>query len=250
MRRRIWLVPVAATAVLAVTAVIVLLWPSSGSRRSDAAPTPAPSTPTPVMTVAAPQTTTAAPRPRPTTPHALVRSAGPTHFVMSGPAFGISANVCDMPYVRPLDPPGDQVHTVCWVESGFGVAPASDARGTSYVLGHAWAQEKLVLNPLSEFATAHVQARATIDSGVATYSVPALNGYRISLATPNGTLVYSVTRAYLVGKNDAARVASLMDEQIAKRVVLITCGVKNGVDLDQNVIVYASLASSTGNPRG
>jgi hypothetical protein len=32
---------------------------------------------------------------------------------MSGPVFDIKVDVCQMDYVRPLDPPGDQKRTVC-----------------------------------------------------------------------------------------------------------------------------------------
>ena len=38
------------------------------------------------------------------------------------------------------------------VNEKFGVAPGSNAPGTSYILGHAWAEANLVLNPLSIYA--------------------------------------------------------------------------------------------------
>ena len=57
---------------------------------------------------------------------------------------------------RPLDPPGEQHHTVCWVRNEFGVAPGSDS-ATTYVLGHSWGQDtQEVLNRLSAPATQQI----------------------------------------------------------------------------------------------
>lgn len=218
--------------------------------RPDGSAPPAAARPAPTVSTAAPTSVpvAAAATPvvrRPAVPHDRVAPAAPSTFRISGPAFDIRASVCAMPNVRPLDPPGDQVRTVCWVREGFGVAPGAPSTGTSYILGHAWSQAKLVFNPLSEFATAHTQGRAVVESGVATYPVPALRGYTVRLTTPNGRLQYRVSRAYLVGKLDAGSVASLMAERTRNRIVLITCAVKDGVDLDQNLVVYASLVSSS-----
>ncbi|MBV8993491.1 MAG: hypothetical protein JO287_07275 [Pseudonocardiales bacterium] len=178
-------------------------------------------------------------------PHDFVAPAAPTRFEMSGPAFDIKANVCQMKYVRPLNPPGDQMHSVCWVRKGFGVAPGSDSGGTSYILGHAWAKTPLIFNPLSELAMQEVTGQnPEMQSGVPTFPVKAINGYNIVLRTPTGTLTYTVTRAFAVSKSRAGEVKSLM-ANIPNRVVLITCGVKNGVDVDYNIVVDAYLTSST-----
>ena len=56
----------------------------------------------------------------------------------TAPKYRIRAHVCGMEYVRPLDPPGEQHHTVCWVQHDFGFAPGSRGKGTTYVLGHSW----------------------------------------------------------------------------------------------------------------
>jgi hypothetical protein len=182
---------------------------------------------------------------RPALPHDFVAAAAPTGFEMSGPAFDIKANVCQMKYVRPLDPPGDQNHTVCWVRKGFGVAPSSDSGGTSYILGHAWAKSPLIFNPLSELAMQEVTGQnPEMQSGVPTFPVKAINGYSIVLHTPTGALTYTVTRAFAVSKSQAGDVKSLM-ANTPNRVVLITCGVKGGVDVDFNIIVDAFLTSST-----
>jgi hypothetical protein len=164
---------------------------------------------------------------------------------MSGPAFRIKANVCQMDYVRPLNPPGNQKHTVCWVRKGFGVAPGSDSGGTSYILGHAWAKTPLIFNPLSELAMQEVNGQnPEMQSGVPTFPVKALDGYKIVLRTSTGTLTYTVTRTFAVSKSRAGDVKSLM-ANTPNRVVLITCGVKDGVDVDYNIIVDAYLTSST-----
>lgn len=184
--------------------------------------------------------------PRPASAHDPVAQAAPTGLRIEGPAVRITARVCAMAYVRPLDPPGDQRHTVCWVRRGFGVAPGSDARGTTYVLGHAWAQAPLVLNPLSETVMRAALRTAPVRrDGVAIRPVTVLDGYRLILRLPSGRLTYRVYRAFAVAKEQAASVRDLMQESVPDRVVLITCGELGGVDYDDNVVVYARLASST-----
>ncbi len=186
-------------------------------------------------------------RPEPTRvvlPRDRVAPAPPTAFEIAGAAFDIKADVCQMDYVRPLDPPGDQVHTVCWVRSQFGVAPGNSSGGTSYILGHSWSQQKLVFNPLSELATKQIDEKhPQVHNGVATYQVKALNGYRITLRTRNGILTYVVRSAFGVRKARAADVRSLMANSPG-RVVLITCAVGGGADLDYNIVVYGYLISS------
>jgi hypothetical protein len=205
---------------------------------------PDPSALPPDPAVLPPGAPAAAPDPA-AVPHEFVAPAAPTKFEMSGPAFDIKANVCQMDYVRPLNPPGNQKHTVCWVRKGFGVAPGSDSGGTSYILGHAWAKTPLIFNPLSELAMQEVTGQnPEMQSGVPTFPVKAMNGYDVVLRTPTGTLSYTVTRTFAVAKSQAGAVKSLM-ANTPNRVVLITCGVKNGVDVNYNIIVDAYLTSST-----
>jgi hypothetical protein len=181
----------------------------------------------------------------PKVPHDDVAPAAPTGFRITGPAFDIAADVCGMDNVRPLDPPGDQYHTVCWVQEGFGVAPGVRSGGTSYILGHSWAEAPLVLTPLSTTAMAHMDMAAPVDlAGVPTFPTTAINGYTVVLTTPNGVLTYTVDSAYAVAKSQAADVAPLMDEKTPNRLVIITCGVDNGQDVDVNIIVNATLTSS------
>ena len=199
----------------------------------------------PAVVAAAPPAAVVAPVHRaPAVPHDGVAAAAPTAFRITGSAFDIKANVCQMENVRPLDPPGDQLHTVCWVRSGFGVAPGSASHGTSYILGHAWAEATLVFNPLSELASKEIDLHhAQVQDGVRTFPIKRLNGYRVTLQTPHGTLSYVVRQAFAVGKMQAADVHSLMANS-PDRVVLITCAVADGVDLDYNIVVYAYLHSS------
>lgn len=237
-RKRRTLVAALAAAVVATAGIVVY----SATRPDPATPRTTP-TPQPVV-LAQPQPAVVTPT-RPSVPHDAVAPAPPNRFEIKGSAFTIKADVCEMPYVRPLDPPGDQVHTVCWVRDSFGVAPGSDSGGTSYILGHSWAQAELVFNPLSEYAMREVDlARPTMRDGVKIYPVKRLDGYRITLRTRSGVLTYAVRGAFAVGKSDAASVRSVMATKIRNRVVLITCGVRNGVDVDVNVIVYAYLTSS------
>jgi hypothetical protein len=199
----------------------------------------------------APAAVAAAPTPTPTPPptktgppHDYVAQGAPTSFEITGAGFTVRAHVCQMPYVLPLDPPGDQFHTVCWVKEKFGVAPGSNAPGTSYILGHAWAEANLVLNPLSIYALRHVSPVATTESGVPLHNVTGMSGYRIVLHNPRGVLTYTVDRAFTVAKTGAINVASIMAANTPNRIVVITCGVKDGQDVDVNVVLYASLTSS------
>ena len=234
---------------VALTIAVVLIFGVTGCGASESssgreatvmpAAVPAPDPP------ALPRDPPAWPPDPPALPHEFVAPAAPSGFEMSGPAFDVKANVCEMKYVRPLNPPGDQKHTVCWVRKGFGVAPGSDSGGTSYILGHAWAKTPLIFNPLSELAMHEVTGQnPEMQSGVPTFPVKAINGYNIVLRTPTGTLAYTVTRAFAVSKSRAGDVKSLM-VNTPNRVVLITCGVKGGVDVDYNIIVEAYLTSST-----
>ena len=232
---------VVAVAVVASTVVAYLIQHQPAGKHMSAAPATVvsvPATPAAVATPAPHAPTRSALR------HDRVAPAAPTAFEIRGSAFDIKAGVCPMDYVRPLDPPGDQVHTVCWVRANFGVAPGSKSGGTSYILGHAWAQAKLVFNPLSELATSELDTdHPQPQNGVPTYPMKGLNGYRVTLRTRNGTLTYVVRHTFAVSKEHAGDVHSLM-ANTPNRVVLITCAVAGGADLDYNIVVYANLISS------
>ena len=112
--------------------------------------------------------TTSSPRPRP----AASRTPAPRYT--------IKATVCGMEYVRPLDPPGEQHHTVCWVQHDFGFAPGSNGRGTTYVLGHSWGQDAWRCSTRSprprcgRCSTRGRHGTAHLVSGIPTYQVTAL----------------------------------------------------------------------------
>ena len=233
----------AVVALIAAIGVACVLWAVQRPHAVSGSPSALPAVVTPAPQP--PQSPVAVEKPKvPALPHDDVAAAAPTKFTITGRGFTISADVCGMDPVFPLDPPGDQLHTVCWVTHDFGVPPGSSTAGTTYVLGHSWAAERLVLNPLSEFATAHEQAATYLTNGVAINVVPALKNYQVTLQTPTGTLGYTVKTAFLVGKLDARGVASLMRTTTPNRLVIITCAVADHVDLPQNVIVYADLAWS------
>lgn len=241
-RRTAAIVVAVGVAALAVTVGLVVTH-RGHSDPPAAAPRPSISTaPSPTPVAKAPTA--------PTVPHDVVAAAAPTSFRYTGKGYTIKATVCGMEYVRPLDPPGDQHSTVCWVQHDFGFAPGSSGEGTTYVLGHAWAQDsREVLNRLSEPATRQMlkaKARGTVThrDGVPTYPVTALNGDVITLRTANGVLRYTVRDGYAVSKEKAGLVSSLMAQDRPDRVVIITCGELNHVDYDDNIIVEAYLTSS------
>jgi hypothetical protein len=243
-RLRVALVIGAAVIVAAgVTAGVVL--GTSSKKHPAALPTPTPASSAPV--IASTPTPRAPTKVAPVVPHQVVAADAPTAFELKGPGFDIKAHVCGMLNIRPLDPPGEQHHTVCWVRQGFGVAPGTKS-GTTYVLGHAWGQDSQeVLNALSEAAMKQVLTvkNPVKITGIDTWPVTAINGYTLTLTTPKGTLNYTVKDTYAVRKAQAGNVAPLMDESTPNRVVIITCGELRHHDYDYNIIVDAYLTSST-----
>lgn len=187
---------------------------------------------------------------RPAAHRPLVPAAAPTKFRYKGAGYTVRATVCGMAYVLPLDPPGDQHNTVCWVKSDFGFAPGSDGKGTTYVLGHSWSRDPLeVLNPVSSRAMAQAirnraAHRIVHRNGIVTYPVTALNGDVVTLHTRTGVLRYTVRDAYAVSKAHAGLVHSVMDERVKNRVLIITCGENHGTDYHYDVIIEAYLTSA------
>lgn len=248
-RRRV-IVAVVAALVLAGVGTGFLLTRPDHKKATAAPPTtsthvrpPSPSpTPTPTPT---PKKTKP---PKPKIPHEVVKASGPKTFLFEGPHFNIKAHVCAMADIRPLDPPGEQEHTVCWVytDDGFGGNPPGSNSATTYVLGHAWAENpQEVLNQISVPATKEIlSVKPKYVDGVAIYPVKGLNGSMITLWTPTAKLKYKVRTVYGVDKNQAGSVKSLMDNSIMHRIVIITCAERNGVDYHYNVILYAYLYSS------
>ncbi len=240
-RRRALLATGAVAVALAVAVTTIVLVRSSSTPHDEAASV------LPVVGLPAPSPTSTPPAtpPRHTMPHDYLARAAPSRFILTGHGFTIRAHVCAMAPVFPLDPPGEQHHTVCWVTKGFGVMPGSRS-ATTYVLGHAWAQDPLeVLNKVSARATRdvlHTKARRL--DGVPIFPAKSLLGARITLRTPSGTLVYAVRNAFGVDKYQLGNIDSIMNAQVPRRVVLITCAERHGVDYPYNIVLDARLVSS------
>lgn len=256
-RRRRTLVLVAAAVLVvagvAVTIAVVRNGGATGRTGGKILAGPVSKASSSIASVPSPGTATPTKRAKPTkppVPHDVVAAAAPTAFTYTAPHYRIRADVCGMEYVRPLDPPGEQHHTVCWVQHAFGFAPGSRGEGTTYVLGHAWGQDPLeVLNKISETAMHQVlpeinRGDRRLISGIGTYQVTRLNGDVITLRTASGLLKYTVRGAYAVAKSDAGYVQPLMNQHTRNRVVIITCGELNHHDYDYNIIVNAYLSSS------
>jgi hypothetical protein len=246
-RRRRVLIAEGAMALAVVAAVTagLLLRASDDSPAPAIAAAPVPTTTTPAPTPTPTPSPTGTPPPVVTIPHDDVAPAVPYRFTLAGKGFTITAHVCAMAPVFPLDPPGEQHHTVCWVTAGFGVKPGSDSR-TSYVLGHAWAPDPLeVLNKASARATRDVlHERARQLDGVPIFPAKSLKGSHITLRTPKGVLGYTVRNAFGVDKSKLGEIDSIMDQRVRNRVVVITCAELNGVDYNYNIVLDARLTSS------
>lgn len=244
-QRRALLLGAATVAALAAGSVVIYLG-SGKPTQSQAAPPSTSATPSFASTPA--PVPSAAPIPTPTraaVPHDRVGKAGPTRFRVSGPEFTINAHVCAMANERPLDPPGEQHHTVCWVRNDFGEAPSSHS-ATTYVLGHSWAPDpQEVLNRLSAPATRQfLSTKTVLRDGIKIHPISVLDGYVITLWTPKGRLDYRVDDAYGVDKLQLGNVTSTVDDTVRNRVVLITCAELDGRDYEYNVVVSARLVSS------
>ncbi|MDO4685654.1 MAG: sortase [Corynebacterium sp.] len=169
-------------------------------------------------------------------------------FSIEGAVPLTGATYDSMPYVLPLDPAGPQDTMVRWVE-GWGQPPSKAHDGTVYILGHAWAQQKLVFNPISEQVSAAVrldaapeQVPAVSGGTVPRFSSDILNGSKLRVTDEHGaSREWVVDNAWLVNKQDAIEDAELVNTTIPGRVILIACAVKDNQDLDYNVIISGHL---------
>ncbi|MBN9644549.1 hypothetical protein ACFSSC_06090 [Corynebacterium mendelii] len=192
-------------------------------------------------------------------PASAVQVANPLNFIgalsptgsfsMTGPWGVPRADYDRMAYQLPLNPPGPQASMVRWVD-GWGVAPQHAQHGTLYILGHAWAQQKLVFNGVSE------KVAASVNTGGPAQMVPAYGGGQVPrwpTTVLNGTRIYMnghnhvrrewiVDNAYLIRKTDSINDIELNNAHIPGRIVLLTCAVGGGRDLPFNVIVTGHLA--------
>lgn len=169
-------------------------------------------------------------------------------FTMTGTASITGATYDSMPYELPLNPAGPQATMVRWVD-GWGQSPATAEHGTTYVLGHAWGQQRLVFNPISEIVTQHVDfnrptpVRGESGDMITRYQTDVLNGDVVTMTDAEGhSRRWMIDNAYLVDKYDAIDDAELVDTSIPGRIVLIACSVDGAVDLNYNVIATGHLA--------
>lgn len=169
-------------------------------------------------------------------------------FTMTGTASITGATYDSMPYELPLNPAGPQATMVRWVD-GWGQSPATAEHGTTYVLGHAWGQQRLVFNPISEIVTQHVDfnrptaVRGESGDMVTRYQTDVLNGDVVTMTDAEGnSRRWVIDNAYLVDKYDAIDDTELVDASIPGRIVLIACSVDGAVDLNYNVIATGHLA--------
>lgn len=172
--------------------------------------------------------------------------AGTGTFSMTGPAPISGATYDSMPYVLPLNPAGPQATMVRWVD-GWGESPATAEDGTTYVLGHAWGQQQLVFNPISEFVTAAVDMNnptpvpSTNETPMQRFETDALDGSVITMKGAKGERQWVVDTAYLVDKYKAGFDKNLVNEHKPGRIVLIACSVAGSQDLGYNVVVEGHL---------
>lgn len=165
---------------------------------------------------------------------------------MTGPAPISGATYDSMPYVLPLNPAGPQATMVRWVD-GWGESPATAEDGTTYVLGHAWGQQQLVFNPISEFVTAAVDMNnptpvpSTNETPMQRFETDALDGSVITMKGAKGERQWVVDTAYLVDKYKAGFDKNLVNEHKPGRIVLIACSVAGSQDLGYNVVVEGHL---------
>lgn len=228
-------------------ATAISLVSCSGTEEENTPPPAASSPATPETTTMRSETpSSAAPTPPPLNEGPAPALIGA--FEMDGLATITGATYDSMPFVVPLNPAGPQDTMVRWVD-GWGQSPATAEQGTTYVLGHAWGQQKLVFNPFSEVVTANVDLNnPTIVEGldgmdVQRFSTPILNGSHIRMTSDDGVgREWIVDNAFLVDKEDLGSDADLMNTEVPGRIVLIACAVDGSTDLEYNVIVTGHLA--------
>lgn len=169
-------------------------------------------------------------------------------FEMTGPAAITNTIYGSMPYALPLNPAGPQEYVVRWVE-GWGYSPDQAESGTVYVLGHAWSQQPLAFNPISEVVTSSVDfsqlpevINGTDGFPVDRYSTTALNGSVITMSDGAGMeKQWEVTNAFLVDKDEAIVDPDVIASEDPGKITLIACSVEGTGDLNYLVIVEGYL---------
>ena len=203
-----------------------------------------PSPPTPRQTTST-TPTSALPPPPPQPVPVAPQSVGRVSIEHKGQVL-VDADYDSMPYELPLNPAGPQETMTRWVE-GLGDSPHDAKDGTVYLLGHAWGQQQLVLNPISEAIT---DAAIDAPSEVVPYtefeahrkSTDALNGATVTMDDSHGgRYTWEITDSWLSPKEDALYDKGIMDEKRPGRIVIIACSVDGTNDLGYNTIMEGFL---------
>lgn len=235
--------PVTAYTIVVVSAVLAFcllaggFYVSASSKEEPNPPTPRPTTST--------TTPTSTPPPPPSPVFTAPNNVGKVSIENKGEVL-VDADYDSMPYVLPLNPEGPQATMTRWVD-GLGVSPHDAKDGTVYLLGHAWGQQQLVLNPISEAIT---DAAINAPSEVVPYtefeahrkSTGVLNGATVTMDDGHGgRYTWEITDSWLSPKEDALYDKGIMDEKRPGRIVVIACSVDGTNDLGYNTIMEGFL---------
>lgn len=158
--------------------------------------------------------------------------AAPTALRIHEPGVDIDAIVVGMPFSSELVPPSctnspdpNCKITAHWVSDRLGTAPGYPTNNSTYILGHAWAEDDRVFNALSQ--------------RLMQYGEESLNGYKITVETLNSVLVYKISGVVSPRKQEISQQYTVWNT-VPDRLVLIMCA----LDRDFNYIVLAQLIES------
>ena len=209
---RSWLLP-ALLSVVALAVAVALWLQGSGEEAPQTAP--AQSTPSVTATVEASAEPSASVAAQPSTPSvtALPGVGAPRSLVVE--SLGIDASVVPIAAQgTSLDPPDDP-QVLGWWSGG---APAGAATGTALVTGHT----------------------VNAGGGAMDNLERVREGAEIRVITEAGSILYLTESVQVLGKDAIARQAQqLFSQQVAGRLVLVTCEDWDGTGYRSNVVVTA-----------
>lgn len=134
----------------------------------------------------------------------------------------------------------------------WGESPRTPSRDSFFVFGHSWTQDPLeVFNALSTRAYEGRGPTRTVGAvrggTMRVQDVPDLtDGCTATVATSTGVFTYEFTSAYVMPKSEWNNDAALADD-VPGRMVLVTCLIdqRRGVEVDQNLTIFARLVQAT-----
>lgn len=209
---RAWLLP-ALLSVVALVVATVLWFQGSGGVASQ--PAPARSTPSTTVTVEASAEPSASAPATPGKPSPTARPGGGAPRTVVVESLGIDASVVPIAVQgTSLDPPDDPQMLGWW----SGGAPAGAATGTALVTGHTVNAGGGAMDNLERIRP----------------------GAEIRVLTDTGSIRYVAESVQVLDKDAIARQAQqLFSQQVAGRLVLVTCEDWDGVAYRSNVVVTA-----------